>query len=87
MKILDLVLMYCWYDMINAGIKSEEYRKKSPYWNKRLTTKYDAVRFHRGYTSTTMMFLIDSINSGKGNTVWGAPENESVYIIKLGKRL
>lgn len=47
---------------------------------------YDTVRFHRGYTSTTMEFEIDDITIGWGNPEWGAPDHE-VFIIKLGKRI
>lgn len=35
-KILHLVLKRKWYDMINSGIKTEEYREIKPYWEKRL---------------------------------------------------
>ena len=51
-----------------------------------LFEKYDAVRFSYGYTKRTMTFKIDDISIGKGNPVWGAPE-EDVFIIKLGERL
>ena len=36
MKILDLVLKHQWYDLIEDGIKTEEYRELKPYWIKRL---------------------------------------------------
>lgn len=48
---------------------------------------FDAVRFHRGYTNTTMLFEIKSMHIGIGNPDWGAPEDKEVFIIKLGKRL
>ncbi len=35
MKILDLPLMFVWYDMIDVGEKPEEYREIKPYWFKR----------------------------------------------------
>lgn len=47
---------------------------------------FDAVRFHRGYTSTTMLLKCEGITIGKGNPAWGAPEEE-VFIIKLGERI
>lgn len=47
---------------------------------------YDAVRLHRGYTNTTMLFKCEGITIGKGNPAWGAPEEE-VFIIKLGERV
>jgi len=36
-KVLYLPLKKEWYDMINAGIKTEEYREMTPYWRKRIT--------------------------------------------------
>jgi len=38
MKTLDLVLKKKWYDMIESGEKTEEYREIKPYWVKRLTS-------------------------------------------------
>lgn len=37
MKILDLPLKKEWYNMIESGVKTEEYRLVKPYWCKRLT--------------------------------------------------
>lgn len=48
--------------------------------------RFTHVRFHRGYTSTTMLFKCEGIAIGKGNPAWGAPEGE-VFIIKLGERI
>lgn len=119
MKILDLVLIGQYYDMIEAGEKDEEYRKVKPYWCKRLTglaracrysvispkegericqmtgltcpsgnaLKYDKVRFRRGYTKKSMTFEIESMRLGYGKPEWGAPEDEYVFIIKLGQRI
>lgn len=36
MKTLHLVLKSKWYDMIDRGEKTEEYREIKPYWEKRL---------------------------------------------------
>lgn len=44
------------------------------------------VRFHDGYTPTTLFYKIKDITVGKGNPDWGAPEHET-FIIKLGKRI
>lgn len=50
MKVLDLVLMYCWYDMIEKGIKTEEYREIKKTWIKRFTG-HDTLlfSFRNGY--------------------------------------
>ena len=94
MKILDLVLKHKWYDMIDVGDKPEEYREDNDYWNNRLIDKetslvkpFTHVRFHRGYTSTTMLWTITGISFGRGKTELGAPADKDVFIIKLGGRL
>ena len=47
--------------------------------------EYTHVRFRFGYTKRTMLFELESITIGVGNTNWGAPDNECVFILKLGK--
>ena len=99
MKTLYLPLKKEWYEMIESGRKTEEYREIKPYWEKRLFLcfgtdceivalyHFRAVRFSYGYTKRTMTFECKGITIGKGNPAWGAPENEEVFIIKLGERL
>ncbi len=126
MKILDLVLMHKWYDMIERGEKWVEYRKPILHCIKRLLLiydtsaqayididnimaqaiadnpksihgglekgylkfkDYDAVRFRRGYTKTSMLLIIDKIHFGYGLSGLGAPRYEEVFNIELGKRL
>ena len=36
MKILHLPLKKQWYEMIESGVKTEEYREIKPYWKQRL---------------------------------------------------
>lgn len=45
------------------------------------------VRFHRGYTSTTMLFEIGGVFDEFGEVRWGAHADIRVYVILLGKRL
>ncbi len=52
-----------------------------------LFKEFDAVRFRRGYTKTTMLFEIKRISIGLGNPQWGAPKDKEVFIIKLGNRI
>ena len=40
MRVLHLVLKSKWYDMIESGIKKEEYREIKPYWIKRLCDEF-----------------------------------------------
>lgn len=49
-----------------------------------LFKRFDAVCFHRGYTSTTMSFEFKGTSLGKGNPAWGAPD-KALFIIRLGK--
>ena len=93
-KVLDLPLKAKWYDMIESGEKTEEYREIKPYWETRFIdmeglpsyTHYDEVKFRYGYTKRTMTFECLGIEQGFGKPEWGAP-NEEVFIIKLGKRI
>jgi len=39
MKTLDLVLKRRWYDLIQSGVKTEEYREIKPYWIRRFCYK------------------------------------------------
>ena len=105
-----LTLKAQWYDMIEQGIKKEEYRETKQYWQKRLcsnygdemcrrciaycerachyvTSPFNRVCFHFGYTNRTMTFKIEDIHIGKGNPYWGAEEGKQYFVIKLGERL
>lgn len=96
-KTLYLPLNKKWYEMIERGEKTEEYREIKPYYVDRILNikpdfnyatfkKFDAVRFSYGYTKRTMTFEVESITIGKGKPEWGAPA-EDVFVIKLGRRL
>lgn len=104
-KILDLPLKAKWYEMIESGEKTEEYRRIIPHWCKRIldfvfptfsyrngyqscnVKGYTHVRFRYGYTRRTMLFEIEDIRIGTGRPEWGAPEDEKVFIIKLGEKV
>ena len=90
MKILHLTLKKKWFDMIASGEKKEEYREIKPYWTKRLADRdYDAILFRNGYSKDSPRLLIEykGFYECLGNIEWGAPEWESVYILKLGNIL
>lgn len=116
MKTLHLPLKKEWYNLIESGVKTEEYREIKPYWIYRFCSyrimcgdcklernsseckkcfdeghytlyPFDKVRFSYGYTRRTMTFQVKEACYGKGNPSWGAPEEENVFIIKLGKRI
>lgn len=48
--------------------------------------RFANVCFHRGYTSVTMTFEIESMSYGRGKPEWGAPDYD-VFIIRLGERV
>ena len=61
MNTCHLVLISDFYDMIDKGDKTVEYRENKRFWVKRIWGK-DYVTFHRGYTSETMTFKIKFVN-------------------------
>lgn len=102
MRILHLTLKKKWFDMIAAGIKSEEYRQVKPYWRNRLWVRdehigldggyyrdFDIVRFKNGYAkdAPTMDVECKGIRFGGGKQEWGAERYHNYFVIKLGKIL
>lgn len=78
--------------MIASGEKKEECRQVKPYWCSRLASKeccYDAVEFRNGYSKNAPRIKVElcGIRKGVGNCDWGAPKDESVYILSLGVML
>jgi hypothetical protein len=70
--VLPLVLKTKWYRMIESGEKREEYRDKTPYWDKRIVNwinrhvdedKPAVVEFRLGYQANAqrMAFLLDAL--------------------------
>lgn len=85
---LFLTLKAKWYDMIESGIKTEEYREFKEYWFKRLANKkYKYVRFSYGYTRRTMTFEIEDLGWDIGRPEWGATPGKVCFVIRLGRRL
>ncbi len=85
MPVLDLVLTHHWYDKIDSGEKRHEYREIKRYWTKRLFARpYSAVRFHRGYTSTTMCFDLVAIDETTEPNDLNVPR---CYRLTLGERI
>ena len=73
------------YDCLRE--KTEEYRNLGYYWNNRIWKDYQCVCFHRGYTNTTMNFIIKDIVIGFGKKEWGAKPKIPYFVIKLGRRV
>ena len=71
-SVLPLVLKTKWYRMIECGIKLEEYRYATDYWNKRIANwinrhidegKTAVVEFRLGYQKNAprMAFILDGL--------------------------
>lgn len=96
-KPLKLTLKFKWYDLINSGIKLEEYRDITPYYRSRITKYIEAigrgetvyVTFYKAYAANRpqMTFEIESITENTGNPEWGAVPGTKYYCIRLGKRI
>jgi hypothetical protein len=57
MKILDLPLKKQWYQMIESGIKTEEYREIKPYWTNRLIDWSSIITNKPGYDFSSYIYL------------------------------
>lgn len=85
MSNLSLVLKHKWYNLIESGEKTSEYREIKPYWDKRLRRHYDTVTFQKGYTNTKLKFNIISIEITSSKNDLEIPDK--CYEIKLGTRI
>ena len=93
--VLPLVLNGKWYDMIERGEKTEEYRDATPYWAIRLCTWDNAwgkcvVEFRRGYgrDAPRMAFECDWVFHvcRSRHPEWGEPDRPH-YLLALGERV
>lgn len=80
-KTLHLTLTYHWWDEIDAGRKTCEYRRFCESWRKRLNglRRGDSIVFHRGYTSRTLTRTIENIRVIVG---WDLPNEVYEYFKK-----
>ena len=65
---IQLVLTHHWYDEIESGKKTVEYREHTDFWHKRIINKWKRIEgatnivvFHRGYSAETMKFEVDCL--------------------------
>lgn len=87
-EILLLRLTEEWFYKIHSGEKTEEYRELKNYWAKRLISKrYNAIKFVNGFGSDRPWMIIEykQLGIGMGKKEWGAPDNEQVFVLTLGK--
>lgn len=72
---LHVTLTYHWFDKVESGKKTTEYRKFCAGWAKRLEKLKpgDRIVFHRGYTDKTAVGKITEISVIVG---WNLPQEE-----------
>lgn len=95
MKILHLTPKKKHFDMIDAGIKLEEYRELSHHWFTRLSegsgNTYDAIRFYNGWIHSPKLPNITvkcrGIQIGKDKKEWGAVPGKEYFVISLGEKI
>jgi len=97
-KTLKLTLNKKWFDLIEKGIKTEEYREFKDYWITRLTNgtpayiefkNFDFVEFTNGYNKKSPQVTLEclGIDEGFGKGEWGAVEGVRYFVIKLGREV
>jgi hypothetical protein len=67
MKNLQLSLKTKWFEMTKLGIKTEDYRKITPYWMKRLCEFYG---HNVDYIDYDIQGICDLLSSQKEDVVW-----------------
>lgn len=91
---LTLPIKKKWFDMIRAGIKTEEYREIKPYYQSRFEKLWqgsliggDAIReiaFRNGYSKDAPTIIAEcSLKVGNGKSEWGAEEGQQYYILVI----
>ena len=73
MKTLHLNLKAKWYDMIESGIKKEEYREIKPFWEKRLFEKFQ----HIDENGRLYLWIVKPI---RHKDCWWLPEQYGTHI-------
>ena len=99
--ILPLVLKKKWYDLIDSGEKTEEYRDAKPFWEKRIkkwlncqrdhldiSNKYLIIGFSRDCHKPDMFFMARFCEKRDVSLMpaWGEPQGTH-YALGLGERV
>lgn len=98
--ILHLNVKRQWFDMIESGIKKEEYRVQSSYWSRILMNhiRIKGLSYHptdvilcfsNGYSPNRDQIFTkcNGLYLGYGNPAWGALKDVQYFIIKIGDKL
>lgn len=89
---LTLPIKKVWFDMIQSGIKKEEYREISPYYTSRFKNAFPAgvlkqfICFRNGYSKKSPEFVaLCSLDVKNGKEEWGATPNKKYYVLTIHK--
>ena len=100
--VLHLNLTTQWYDMIESGIKKEEYRAIKPFYNRmfcdngtiKIKSKYYhptdvIVCFSNGYAKDRrqMFWTLKTMRVSFGNPEWGASKIDQYYTLYLNEKI
>lgn len=85
-----------WFDMIRSGVKKEEYRERTDYYETRFkniglldafgtpTGKTAKISLRNGYRKDSpKITVIVRLSIGKGNPAWGAEPNHWYYVLRV----
>lgn len=95
--ILHLNLISKWFDLVEAGIKKEEYREIKPFWDRifstgkvRIKGKYYnpeevTIVFSNGYAKDRRQIHCNllELRKGFGKSEWGADPLKPYYILEI----
>lgn len=101
MPVLHLNLKKKWFDMIESGIKTEEYREIKPYWNRVFIGTGILIKgknyhptdiqicFSNGYAKNRRQnsYTCTGLRTGYGKEEWGANPDKEYYILTVGELL
>lgn len=97
MTTLHLILKKQWFDLIESGVKKEEYRDITPHYASRICNDgnldvfrpFDVVVFQLGYQTDAKRMTVEckGIDYGTGKPEWGAEPGKRYFVIKLGEIL
>lgn len=96
-ELLPLVLKGEWYDMIDSGEKTEEYREMKDFWVTRICrwinrcmagNQVPVIAFSRGYRSPDMFFISGGICDRRMSMHkdWGEPDALH-FVLGLSERV
>lgn len=86
---LTLPIQKKWFDMIDMGIKKEEYRNVNKHYISRFARYRNSgeafgLRLRNGYSSTSPMIeCIAKVELGIGKEEWGAEPLLPYFVIKI----